>query len=115
MLALPGLRPFATAVDEAQPAYYKVGFHFDEAVFGLSRARFVRAVRAEGVAFDAGFRAVHVGRSAGRFRRGGDLPEAERAHRGCVALHHPVLLATAAEVAEVARAVRKVYLNADRL
>src|SRR5262249_44547082 len=112
---VPGMRPFENTVADSQPAYYKLGFQFDEAAFGLSRERFVCALRAEGVAFDAGFGAVRVGRWAGRLRRGGDLVEAERAHRACVTLYHPVLLGAAADVAEVARAVRKIYLNADRL
>ena len=56
----PGLRLFANHV-EGEPAYYKVGFQFDEAVFGLSRLRFVQAMRAEGIAVDEGFAALHVG------------------------------------------------------
>ena len=112
---VPGLRPFANTVEDSRPAFYKLGFQFDEMAFGLSRDLFVAALRAEGMAFDAGFRAVHMGRAPGRFRRGGDLVEAERAHRGCVTLYHPVLLGSAADMAAVARAVRKTYLNADRL
>lgn len=106
---VPGLRPFVNQTADSAPGYYKLGFQYDAAAFGLSRERFVAAVRAEGVAFDDGFRALHVGRSAGRFRRAGDLAEAERAHRGCVVLHHPVLLGPEAEVDEVARAVEKVH------
>jgi dTDP-4-amino-4,6-dideoxygalactose transaminase len=112
---LPGLRPFAGLPEGATPAYYKLGFQFDESAFGLSRERFVAAVRAEGIAFDEGFRALHVGRSPGRFRRAGELAEAERAHRGCVVLHHPVLLGSEADVSEVATAVRKTHIHAERL
>ena len=115
---IPGLCPFANVLEDSQPAYYKLGFQFDEEAFGLPRDIFVAALRAEGMAFDAGFRAVHVGRAPGRFRRGGDLIEAERAHRGCVTLYHPVLLGrwdNSDSVAAVARAVRKTYLNRERL
>lgn len=112
---VPGLRPFANSVGDSQPAFYKLGFQYDPAAFGLSRDRFVAALRAEGVAFDAGFRAVHVGRSPGRFRQSGDLTEAERAHRDAAVLHHPVLLCNDPEIDEVARAVRKIYANAKRL
>jgi dTDP-4-amino-4,6-dideoxygalactose transaminase len=109
---VPGLRPFAVGPSDAvTPAYYKLGFQFDEAAFGLSRQRLVAALRAEGVAFDEGFRALHVGRSPSRFRRGGDLSEADRAHRGAVVLHHPVLLGSEADVSDVAAAVRKIYAN----
>jgi perosamine synthetase len=112
---VPGLRPLAGLPDGAEPGYYKVGVQLDEAAFGLGRERFVAALRAEGIAFDEGFRALHVGRSPSRFRRAGELAEADRAHRCCVVLHHPVLLGSDADVCEVAAAVRKVYVNARRL
>ena len=98
-----------------QRAFYKVGFQFDAARFGLSRERFVQAVRAEGIAMDEGFRALHVGRSPSRFRRAGALHQSERAHAGAVVLHHPVLLGPETEIREVVHALRKVYASADRL
>jgi dTDP-4-amino-4,6-dideoxygalactose transaminase len=107
---VPGLRPFARRPDST-PAYYKLGFQLDAAAFGLPRDRLVAALRAEGVAFDEGFRALHVGRSPSRFRAADELAEATRAHAGCMVLHHPVLLGTPADVEEVARAVHKVYAN----
>jgi dTDP-4-amino-4,6-dideoxygalactose transaminase len=113
---IPGLRHLAIALpDDSRPAYYKVGFQYDEAAFGLGRERFVAALRAEGIAFDEGFRALHASRSPSRFRRVGDLTEADRAHRGAVVLHHPVLLGGEADVSEVAAAVRKTYAYAGRL
>jgi dTDP-4-amino-4,6-dideoxygalactose transaminase len=113
--AVPGLQPFAPPSRHSSAGYYKLGFQYDEAAFGLSRQRFVAALRAEGMAFDEGFRALHAGRSPTRFRRAGDLTEADRAHRGAVVLHHPVLLGSEADVSEVAAAVRKIYANARRL
>jgi dTDP-4-amino-4,6-dideoxygalactose transaminase len=112
---VPGLSAFRNAGDAHEPAYYKLGLQLDADRFGVSRALFVAALRAEGVAFDEGFRALHAGRSPSRFRRGGELAEADRAHQGAVVLHHPVLLGGDAEVGEVAAAVRKVYGNAERL
>src|SRR5262249_49420168 len=116
---VPGLRPFLNRADaggaQTQPAYYKVGLQLDGDRFGLARERFVAAVRAGGVAVDEGFRARHAGRSPRRFRQAGGLEEAERAHRGAVVLHHPVLLGEPAEVEGVVRAIRKVHGNADRL
>ncbi len=106
---VPGLRPFENRTDDSSPGYYKLGFQFDAAAFGLPRERFVAAMRAEGIAFDEGFRALHVGRSSSRFRAAGTLSEAERAHDGCVLLHHPVLLGTQADLDEVVLAVRKVW------
>jgi dTDP-4-amino-4,6-dideoxygalactose transaminase len=106
---VPGLRPFVNRDGVGQPGYYKLGFQFDATTFGLPRADFVAALRAEGVAFDEGFRALHTGRSPRRFRAAVALKEAERAGEGTVVLHHPVLLRDTAEVEEVAAAVRKIY------
>jgi dTDP-4-amino-4,6-dideoxygalactose transaminase len=94
---------------EGETGYYKVGFRYDETQFGVSRAQFVAAMRAEGIAVDEGFRALHVGRSPKRCRMVGTLPEAERAHASCVVLHHPVLLGSPEDIEQVARAVRKVH------
>ncbi len=112
---VPGLQPFDNRGIEGEPAYYKAGFRYDAAAFGLTRDHFVAALRAEGVAFDEGFRALHVGRSPQRFRAIGDLSAAGRAHRETLVLHHPVLLLEPEGVEEVAATVRKTYLNAERL
>jgi dTDP-4-amino-4,6-dideoxygalactose transaminase len=112
---IPALRPFACTAEGSSPAYYKVGLGLDTEALGLSRERFAAAVRAEGIALDEGFRALHHGRSPSRFRRGGPLDEAGRAHAGALVLHHPVLLGTTADVAEVAAALKKVSAAADLL
>jgi dTDP-4-amino-4,6-dideoxygalactose transaminase len=104
-----GLRPFRNRAGAGEPGYYKLGFQFDPECFGLPRERFVAALRAEGVALDEGFRALHVGRSPKRYRRAGALTEAERAHAGAVVLHHPVLLGEPEDVDQVAAAVHKVH------
>jgi dTDP-4-amino-4,6-dideoxygalactose transaminase len=109
---VPGLRLFRT---EEEAAFYKVGMQFDAEAFGLTRERFLKAMQAEGVAVDEGFRGLHVGRSPSRFRCGGSLTEAERSHHGCVVLHHPVLLGSADDIDAVARAIRKVWAHRDRL
>jgi dTDP-4-amino-4,6-dideoxygalactose transaminase len=113
--AVPGLRPFTVRDPDNTPVYYKVGFQLDAAAFGLFRERFVAALRAEGIAFDEGFRALHVGRSPSRFRAVGELAEAARAHAGCVVLHHPVLLGTPADIEEVALALHKIHAHARQL
>ncbi len=110
---LPGLRLFRNEA-AGSPAYYKVGVQYDERAFGLPRARLAAALRAEGIALDEGFRALHVGRAASRWRAAGPLAEAERAHRGCLVLHHPVLL-DAGAVEQVARALWRIRAFADRL
>jgi dTDP-4-amino-4,6-dideoxygalactose transaminase len=112
--AIPGISAFANACD-GQPGYYKLGLQFDSDGFGLPRDVFVVACRAEGVAFSEGFRSLHVSRSPSRFRRVGDLAQAERAHYGTVVLHHPVLLGSAAQIDEVVLAVRKVAAHVGAL
>lgn len=114
-LGVPGLAPFANPAVDGAPAYYKVGFRFDAAAFGLPREAFVAAMRAEGVAFDAGFRGLHVGRSPSRFRAAGDLAHATAAHHGCVILHHPVLAGPPGDVRRVAAAAAKVHRHRGRL
>ncbi|MBV9123558.1 MAG: aminotransferase class V-fold PLP-dependent enzyme [Planctomycetes bacterium] len=112
---IPGIRLLRNEAQDSQPGYYKVGFQFESSRFGLSREWFVAAARAEGIALDEGFRALQVGRSPARFRAGGSLAEAERAHHGMVVLHHPVLLGTPAEVEEVAPAIRKIHAQASQI
>lgn len=110
--ALPGLRRFANRPGDV-PAFYKVGWRYDAAAVGLSRARFVAAMRAEGIALDEGFRGLHAGRSASRFRSGGPLAEATRATEDALVLHHPVLLEGDAALDEVVAALAKVRAHAD--
>lgn len=110
LAGVPGLTMFRNAEDEGnQPGYYKVGFQYDAEAFGLPRERFLAAMRAEGIAMDAGFAALHVGRSPKRYRRGSSLAEAEKAHAEALVLHHPVLLGTEGDVAQVAAAAAKIH------
>ncbi len=113
--SFPGLIPFPTLLSDSTPAFYKLGFRYDPAAFGLSRERFVKALRAEGIAFDAGFKALHIGRSPSRFRAVGELTNATVAHERCVILHHPVLALSQADVQQVADAVAKAYRYRDQL
>jgi dTDP-4-amino-4,6-dideoxygalactose transaminase len=112
---IPGLRPFSNDLLGSRPAYYKLGFYYDAANFGLLREVFVKALRAEGIAFDPGYRALHGGRAASRYRAVGTLSNAEAAGQTIVMLHHPVLSLTEPDVEQVAAAVWKTYRNAARL
>jgi perosamine synthetase len=113
--ALDGLRPFRNQVKDSVPGYYKLGLQLDAERLGLGRPQLVAAVRAEGIALDEGFRALHRGRSPTRFRRAGDLREADRAHEGTVVLHHPILLGGPPEMDEVIRTLEKVASHAELL
>lgn len=114
-LDVPGLIPFENKLEESRPAFYKLGFRYDAAAFGLPREELVRQMKAEGAAFDAGFNALHVGRSPSRFRAIGELPNAAAAHSQCVVLHHPVLSGTEDDVKQVAAALRTVQRRAVRV
>jgi dTDP-4-amino-4,6-dideoxygalactose transaminase len=115
LAGLPGVRPFVNRIEDATPAYYKLGFQYDAEAFGLPRAVMLAAMRAEGVALADGFHAAHVGRSPRRYRRGSNLREADRAHHGAIVLHHPILLGEADELEQVVRAWRKVHDHAALL
>jgi dTDP-4-amino-4,6-dideoxygalactose transaminase len=110
---ITGLRPFCNQRSDSQPAFYKLGFQFDPIVFaGLARDVFVEAVRAEGVALDSGFRALHKTHAARRFRAAGNLPNATRIDERILTLHHPVLLGTEQDLQEVVTAIEKVHRHA---
>jgi dTDP-4-amino-4,6-dideoxygalactose transaminase len=110
------LRSFINRCSDSEPGYYKVGLQYDSAGFkGMSRDQFVAAMRAEGIALDEGFRALHVGRSPSRFRSVGDLTEAAKAHYSAVVLQHPVLLGGSSAMDEVVTAASKIHFHAGRL
>jgi perosamine synthetase len=113
---VPGLRPFRNRpLDDSAPSFYKLGFQLDAERFGLDRDRLVLALRAEGIAADAGFRALHFGRSPSRWRGVGPLPEAERAHHGAIVLHHPILLADDDELMQIVHAVAKIQAHVEQV
>jgi dTDP-4-amino-4,6-dideoxygalactose transaminase len=91
--ARSGLTLVDGASASCRPGHYKTGFHYEPAAFeNLPRDRFLQALRAEGIAVDAGFRALHAVHSRGRFRAVGNLDNAEQADCGLIVLHHPILL-----------------------
>lgn len=112
---VPGINLFRNRDSRDEPAYYKVGMQLDAAAFGLPRDRLVSAMRAEGIALDEGFRALHVGRSPSRYRTAGELRECARADTNAMVLHHPVLLGGDADIDEIVQAFRKVHAHANRL
>ncbi len=112
---IPGLRMFANLRSDLVPGYYKLGFQFDADLFGLSRRSLVQAIRAEGIAFDEGFSAVHVGRSPSRYKKGDDLRTSEHAHRATLVLHHPVLLGTRSDLEQVGLALEKILRFAGEI
>lgn len=115
LATLPGLIPFPAALTESQPGYYKVGLQFDDQSWGLTRDSFAQAMRAEGIAVDAGFRALHRTHSAHRYRTASMLNEADRADRQVLTLHHPILLtAEDDELRQIVHAAEKIRHHAGQ-
>ena len=106
---IAGLKPLQLSTEEVLPTYYKVGFRYRAEDFaGLSRELFAQAMRAEGIAFDAGFRGLHLIHGSRRFRAADDLREASRADTEMLTLHHPVLLEGDSAMEEIVAAAHKV-------
>ena len=98
------------------PGYYKIGFQYDPDSFdGLSREMFVQAAHAEGIEFNAGFRAFHLCRSARRFRQSGELAAATMADMNMLVLHHPVLLDGDEAIDQVLHFVNRIRVWADSI
>ena len=92
------------------PSFYKLGFTYTSEY--LDRSRFCQAMRAEGIAFDPGFDALHQIHSRRRFRTSGDLPVADLAHEQVVMLHHPVLLERDQAMQQIVDAIARVERHA---
>lgn len=108
-----GLEVFTNSLADTKPGYYKLGFQYDPREFeGLAREDFVAAMRAEGIALDVGFRALHAIHGSRRYRLVGDLPVAGDADERVVVLHHPVLLGEQGDIDQIAAALDKVAQSA---
>jgi perosamine synthetase len=88
---IKSLRPLEGLPDSSVPVFYKLGFRYDAAAAGRSRADFIAAAQSKGVAIDAGFRSF-VLRGQTRCRISGDLTGCRLASESALVLHHPVLL-----------------------
>lgn len=117
LLAIPGLHPFSQSLTDSQPGYYKLGLQFETALWGgLSRDKFAQAMRAEGIALDAGFRSLHRIHSSRRFRTASLLHEADRADKQVLTLHHPILLTeSVVELQQIIVAAKKIRDHAEEL
>ena len=97
-------------------AYYKVGFQYFAADFhDIPRELFIASLQAEGIAFDTGFRGLHLIHASRRFVTADELLQVSRADAGMLTLHHPVLLEGADAIDEVVAAVEKVRKWADEI
>ncbi len=111
------LRPVLPDDQPGEPSYFKVALRYDaQAAPGRTRAQFVAAMVAEGVALGPGFRGFvrrGAGRGAGRrnskrCRAVGKLTYAADAATTTVLMHHPALLQREHDIAAIAHAFQKV-------
>jgi dTDP-4-amino-4,6-dideoxygalactose transaminase len=110
------LEAFSSPAGHCVPGCYKLGFRYHAgACGGLPRELFAAAVRAEGVALDPGFRALHKSHSSRRYRAFGPLPGASGADQAVLTLHHPVLLEAQHALEQVIEACRKVQRHAGQI
>jgi perosamine synthetase len=101
---------------DCRPGFYKTAFFYDAAAFdGLTRDEFVAAMRVEGLAMDAAFRALHAIHSRARFRAAGELENASQVDRSLVVLHHPILLEEERELRQVVEALDKIQRHATMI
>ena len=111
-----GLRLLDNREASVFPGYYKLGFQYDPDGFdGLSRELFVQAARAEGIEFNAGFRAFHLCRSSRRFRKAGELEVATMADSNMLILHHPALLEGDEAIDQVTGGVHRIRTWANSI
>jgi dTDP-4-amino-4,6-dideoxygalactose transaminase len=129
--AIPGVSSVARDPRLTREAIYAFVFRVDEAALGVSRNRFVRALRAEGIPAGVGndpvYRSALFPRESAAYRTACELagapnppapecPNAERMfEREMVAVPHEVLLGDERDVDDIIAAVRKVADRAAEL
>lgn len=114
---LSSLQPVADPPPDTTPAYYKLAWLCVDRVATPHEPSGVReqwalALRAEGVAADAGFRGF-AHRSDRRCRRGGPLPHATRAATHTLLLHHPILLEPSETIDRLADTMRRCTTHSE--
>jgi len=110
-----GIELIQSAFNLDQHAFYKLGLRLNPQKFGLDRECLIPAMKAEGIALDAGFAALHVSRSPSRWQSLGPLPESANAHENMLVLHHPVLLQEESALGAIAHAFEKIQSYAGKV
>ena len=109
------LRMLKNSVPSA-PSYYKLGFLYDGLNgLGMPRELFSKAMRAEGIPLDAGFRSFHRILSSRRFRTKSALDIASRIDEEMMTLHHPILLTGKRGISQFFEACEKICYHASRI
>ncbi len=109
------LNPAPWGSADTTPAFYKLAFRFrpwdQNGENGVDRREFTDALRQQGVPLDPAFPGLHRIHSPRRFRVSGHLTQADLLHDCLMTLHHPVLLADAAQTITDLAAVMAEWKN----
>ncbi|NLP11020.1 DegT/DnrJ/EryC1/StrS family aminotransferase [bacterium] len=135
---IPGIVPRKDYAQTNLTSYYYYGFRFKEQEFGLSRAAFVKAMRAEGIALSTGlgvieggpmyregvmestltsrtFRKLYPPQRLDEVLHDDHFPHCEQLVQETVGLHQGFLLGSRADMDDVRRATEKIYENRKAL
>ena len=120
---VPGICPMAMPSYATGHAWHLYVFRFDERTFGISRDRFLKALVAEGIPASSGY-AHPLYRNPMflnpefpvDYARYIDLcPASEQVCRDAVWLEHRLLLSEEKDMADIARAVERIYEHREEL
>lgn len=120
---IPGIAPLAVPAYATGHAWHIYVFRFIAADFGLSRARFLEALAAEGIPASSGYAhplyrnpLFHAPGLAQDYRRFIDLcPASEQACHEAVWLEHRLLLGSQSDMDDIARAIAKIHEHRSAL
>jgi len=131
---IPGIIPHKLYDGVTRAAYHLYPFRYNQERFGgLSRGKFLAALRAEGIPCSSGygpinkdpffektlksgnFRRMYSRKRLDRCRRQNHCPDNDRLCREAVWLSQNMLLGTKADMDDIADAILKVYENRDKL
>jgi len=136
---IPGIVPRRNYPQVTQPAFYYYGFRYKSEQFdGLPRARFVAALKAEGIQVSTGlgviegkpmnregsiedalrskaYQKIYPRETLAGYRAANECPEADRLVRETVGFHHSMLLGTRQDMDDMCNAVAKIYDNRSKL
>ena len=136
---IPGIVPRKEYAGVTRTAFYYYGFRYKKEQFdGLSRERFIAAMRAEGIAVDAslgvlsgtpmnkegclddafqskGFQRIYPSEKLSNYRAENECPACDRLVGETVGLHQGMLLGARQDMDDIANAVAKIYEHRRKL
>jgi perosamine synthetase len=136
---IPGIVPRKDYPQVTRTAFYYYGFRYKKEQFnGLSRAKFIAALRAEGVPSSAGlgviegkpmnkegcvadalgskvYQMIYPKEKLANYQAHNECPESDRLVKETVGFHQSMLLGTRQDMDDIQRAIIKIYENRQEL